>query len=270
MSLTGQRSSRLLVQPNTTAKAMPEAAVNLSGRHLVVALPCSSGVVPQQFLDALIRTAGVLRKHGVTLTISTRVGSGIIDKARDELIHSFLTRTEGTDMLFIDDDIVFEPDDVLRLMAWATTREVVIGPYCTKDEEPTFHYGLQGDDNGKVIQDDNGLIRVSAAPAGFMLLRRSALERMRGAYPELRYQPRKGEFKGEMITAMCMMFLEAHPDGTRRIGEDIALCKRWTKIGGEIWLDPVIELGHVGRKEYRKSYVGWLNERSASATLEAA
>jgi len=245
---------------------MPGTAVNLAGRHLVVGLPCYTGVVPSALMDALIRTVSALRAHGVTTTISTRTGSGIIDKVRDELIHSFVTRTEGTDLLFLDDDIVFKPDDVLRLMAWATTREVVCGPYCTKDEEPTFHYGLRGDENGKIIQDGDGLLSCLTAPAGFMLLRRSALERMRGAYPDLRYQPKRGEFKGETVSALCMMHLEDQPDGTRsRIGEDIALCKRWTAIGGEIWLDPVIELGHVGRKEYRRSYVDWLQARQTTA-----
>lgn len=30
------------------------------------------------------------------------------------------------------------------------------------------------------------------------------------------------------------------------LGDDLAFCRRWTKIGGEIWLDLESRLTHVG------------------------
>ena len=38
-----------------------------------------------------------------------------------------------------------------------------------------------------------------------------------------------------------------HEQETKRyLSEDYAFCRRWQKIGGEVWLDPLVELDHVG------------------------
>ena len=34
------------------------------------------------------------------------------------------------------------------------------------------------------------------------------------------------------------------------LSEDFTFAKRWKKIGGKIWLDPRISLGHIGRYTY--------------------
>ena len=32
----------------------------------------------------------------------------------------------------------------------------------------------------------------------------------------------------------------------RYLSEDYTFCRRWQKLGGEIWLDPEIKLNHIG------------------------
>lgn len=241
--------------------------VDLNGRHLVVGMPAYSKSFPSEFQDALIRTLAACRKHGVKVTIAERGGSALIDKTRDEIVHAFLRRTDGTDLLFIDADIVWEPSDVLRLLVWSQERQFVVAPYCTKGDNPEFYYDLVPDESGHVVQDRQGLIQLKSAPSGFSLIRRDALTEMVDSYPELRYLPQKGEFKGEEITALHLMHLRDNGDGTRsRIGEDIAFCNRWTALDGEIWMDPGITLGHIGRKVYRMSYPEWIAARQPIAT----
>ena len=36
------------------------------------------------------------------------------------------------------------------------------------------------------------------------------------------------------------------PDDNRYLSEDYTFCRRWQKIGGEIWLDPNTKLNHIG------------------------
>jgi hypothetical protein len=204
-----------------------EKTFDLTGRHLVIGMPAYGGMFPDEFQNALIETLLVCRKHGVTVTTASRCGSALIDKTRDEIFHSFLTRTNGTDLLMIDSDIVWTPDDVMRLLGWTTDKEFVIGPYCTKEDNPAFFYDLVPSDTGKLIQDENGLIAVKSAPGGFNMMRRSVIEKMVAGYPELVYRAKRGEFKDEDLSALSMMYLEDKPDGTRlRIGEDIAFCNR--------------------------------------------
>jgi hypothetical protein len=38
-----------------------------------------------------------------------------------------------------------------------------------------------------------------------------------------------------------------HEEDTKRyLSEDYAFCRRWQKLGGEIWLDPLVKLDHIG------------------------
>ena len=44
-----------------------------------------------------------------------------------------------------------------------------------------------------------------------------------------------------------------------RLSEDYTFCKRWQAIGGEIWVDPVIEFGHTGTFTYDGALINQMN-----------
>lgn len=240
---------------------------DLSGRHLVIAVPAYTGTVSTDFQDAMIRTINLGHTHGVKVTVSTRVRSALIDKVRDEMVHAFLTRTDGTDLLFIDSDVIWNPEDVMRLLVWTKARDFVVGPYCTKEEEPSFYYDLMPNERGKVIQDDQGLVRIKSCPGGFNMMTRAGLDRTVAEFEDMQYVAHRGDFKGETLTALHMMYLKENPDGTRsRIGEDIAFSRRWLEACGQIWMDPTIQLKHIGEKQYSRSYVEWLSSRQEGSS----
>lgn len=248
-----------------------QLTVDLNGRHLVLGLPAYDGKFPDEFQTAIIETLTLCRKHGVKVTVASRIGSALIDKTRDEIVHAYLHTTDGTDLLFIDNDIVWNADDVLRLLMWATTHDFVCGPYCVKQDDPSFYYDLLPDKAGKIIQDSEGLIELKSAPGGFNMISRKALENMVLGNPELNYVAHRGEFKGETVCALSMMYLHENSDGTRsRIGEDIAFSNRYRQTGGRMWLDPAIELGHIGKKVYRASYIDWIYGQQNLAAKAAA
>jgi hypothetical protein len=239
---------------------------NLAGRHVVLGLPAYDGRFPAAFQRAVVETMTSCRHHGVTVTLAERTKSALIDKTRDEIVHGFLHKTEGTDLLMIDSDIVWEGEDVLRLLAWTGRYGFVVGPYCTKTSPPQFYYDLEPTPEGKVDQNKDGLIRLRSAPGGFNCVARDRLEKMVEAYPELRYRASRGEFKGDEITALHMMYLRDNPDGSRsRIGEDIAFCNRYRERVGNIWMDPAIVLAHLGEQEYRMSYIDWIAKQQTKA-----
>jgi hypothetical protein len=35
-------------------------------------------------------------------------------------------------------------------------------------------------------------------------------------------------------------------DTKRYLSEDYAFCRRWQELGGEVWLDPIVKLDHIG------------------------
>lgn len=248
-----------------------QVTVDLAGRHLLLAVPAYDWTLPVELRQAIAETVEACRKHGVRTTQMERSGSALIEKVRAEIGHQFLYHTDADCLLMVDSDIVWSPDDVLRLLAWSDTRDFVVAPYCTKEDEPVFYYGLSPGPDGKLLQDADGLVRCATAPGGFNLVTRAAMEALVAAYPELVYRSGRGFLKGEDVCALWHTYLRDGADGVRTyVGEDIAFCNRWTAIGGEIWMDPAISLGHIGRKIYRQDYGAWLTARAAQRSADTS
>lgn len=83
-----------------------------------------------------------------------------------------------------------------------------------------------------------------ACGAGFMLLRRSVVERMTAAALEAgaTYWP---SAPGVQVAALWNGHGLASSKG-RFEGEDYSFCRRWREFGGEIFTDTPVTLGHVG------------------------
>jgi len=89
---------------------------------------------------------------------------------------------------------------------------------------------------------------VKAGPTGFMMIDRKVFEKMAEAYPEKKTKNRQmvGQ-KVEVMDEFWYTFFETdvHPENGY-LGEDIAFCNLWTKIGGRIFADTKTKLVHYG------------------------
>lgn len=104
------------------------------------------------------------------------------------------------------------------------------------------------------IQMGSGLIKMKWLSSGCWCIKRSALERMVKAYPELEYVG-DDNVTGKKIYGLCIPALFEMSDykgGTYKkyLSEDWALCERWKAIGGEIYADTSIVLNHLGKIPY--------------------
>lgn len=59
----------------------------------------------------------------------------------------------------------------------------------------------------------------------------------------------------------------AYRCGRIKYGEDYSFCRRWRDIGGRVWIDPEIRMGHCGYKTFVGSVGEWLKERSNGANV---
>lgn len=242
---------------------------DLAGKHLVICIPAYDGNMPTDQVVSVINTINLLKTHGVDTTLEIRAGSALIPKARAELIHAFLDHTDGTHALCVDSDVVWEPNDAVRLLAFCTEVHSVCAPYPTKEDPADFHYSLFSDKHGKAIQSNRGLIKMKSAPMGFNCFSREGLEMVRSEYPELNAIAKRSGFEGETINQMFHMEIALDEEGIPRlIGEDIAFYRRWVEVWGEAWMDASIQLKHLGRKAYRKDYREYLSEKSAERRRE--
>ena len=168
----------------------------------------------------------------------------LIQRARNNSVTTFLD-TEYDRFLFIDSDIEFEPEDVLKL--WNADKDIVCGAYSMKREDcPTSAWV-----DGSLVDLEklDGLTKIDFCGTGFVMYKRKVFEEMKSHYPERIHSEGK---PGENVLSHRVSFAYFDPrveDGVY-YSEDYAQCLDWRAMGGEIWIDPTIHLTHWGSKGY--------------------
>ena len=107
-------------------------------------------------------------------------------------------------MLCIDADLGYPAQAVLAMLD--ADKEFICGVYPargTQGKEFTFRPALNDDDT---IVAENHLLKMEYIPAGFMLLKRSVIEKMRNHFPELYYCPKYDKEKKQ--AAYCFFDTE--------------------------------------------------------------
>jgi hypothetical protein len=108
-----------------------------------------------------------------------------------------------------------------------------------------IRFFLSGAD-GEVEANEYGCIPVNGLGLGFTCVQRTVIEKIAERSPKLIY-PDVDEGPVPRI------FRCDERDGWAR-GEDIAFFDDVRELGFQPWLDPTIELGHIGAKEYRAKF----------------
>jgi hypothetical protein len=105
--------------------------------------------------------------------------------------------------------------------------------------------------DGKLVDlsEFNGPTPIDYAGTGFLMIKRSAFEKVQDAHPEARHMEGK---VGECYDLFPVGVTEEEDWRERYYrSEDYGFCEWWRELGGQIILEPSIRLGHVGRKVYR-------------------
>ena len=182
-------------------------------------------------------------QYGVSVRLGDVSGCSIITMARNQLVHEFL-KSDCTELLFIDSDVIATADDVLRLMAQSGDKDITAGAYPRRSKDKNFFADLYFDEN-QDLEFDGSLMRLERVGTGFMLIQRHVIEAMVAAHPEWFY-----DFKGEQV---CGVFDFQNRDG-RYLGEDYLFCDRAREHGFKIHIDVDISLPHVGTEAFENNF----------------
>lgn len=184
---------------------------------------------------SLARTTAELARRGIPFQLGIPDDVKNVDDGRNGLTREFLAGT-CTDLLFIDSDMRWEPESVLRILSW--NEDVVCGAYRFKSESGTYPVG-------RIFSADEktGLLDVSYAPTGFMRIRRRVFEKL---------APTQRKSGGTSFYFM-RQFNENSYDGG-----DVNFCRKWIASGGKVKVDPKIWFEHVGDKRYGGRFSDYL------------
>ena len=211
--------------------------ISLKGRSLMIGIPAYDSKIDIDSALNLMLLAGIAGKHGFQMQIAHVSGCSILPRARNTLIARFM-QSDCTDFLFLDTDVVFTPEDIVRLMGLATNKDIVAGVYPKKNKEDELAVDLLYSDTGSpIIEPEFNIYEAVHAPTGFMLIRRHVIEKMMDAYPELMY----GEKTENLV---CYALFDFQLKNQAYYGEDYIFCQRARAIGLKVHIDPILSLGH--------------------------
>ena len=236
---------------------------------IFLSTPCYGGLCLEPYMTSILRLQILLIKEGIQLMIDTTENESLVHRARNVSIGRFMQKSDSEFFMFVDADVEFEPEAVVRLLK--SGHDIAVACYpkkCIFWDQAKL--AVETDDNrnmsmlssslvvniGAVSRPiENGFIEVLDGPTGFMLIKREVIEKMCAHYPELNCV---NDHQNRDFDSYCAIFdCMIDPDSRRYLSEDYAFCRRWQQMGGKIHADVNTTLGHVGNLPFS----GCLKER---------
>lgn len=209
--------------------------------------PCYGGLVTEPHFRSCLELRQALNIAGMEHSWLTGRNESLIARARNEMTATFL-ESDYTHMMWLDADIEFTPEDVASL--WNLEADVAVGIYPMKKPEKCWYAAWVDGELVKDLDRFSGPIEVDYAGTGFMLIRRSCIDKMIEAYPETKYEGPNGEVYALYNTPV----VEGHFDS-----EDYHFCRKWRALGGKVLADPSVRLIHHGAYAFGSGKFGELD-----------
>lgn len=234
-------------------------------RHVWIAIPAYTGQIHLGTMRSLIADMLAFADRGDKVTIFDESGNAMIGDCRGLIVAKFLESEDGTDLIFVDSDVAWEAGALLKLVDQPVDFAAAIYP----QRKDPINFCVQWIQERAELWADpqTGLLEVAGVPAGCMRMSRLMLQRMVESYPETAFYC--AEAKDDTVWDLFGAYREPS-DPRIKYGEDYSFCRRWRDIGGQVWVDPEIKMGHVGFKTFTGSLGAYLRTRPGqlAATID--
>ena len=220
-----------------------------AGRKVLLATS-SYGSPDPTYTYSIARSREALSAAGIPSGYMLLVGFCHVDDARNAIVREFL-KSDCSELLFLDADVSWTPEGIVQLCK--RDLDLVGGVYPYRRESQNMPVRLLNTN----LPDESGLLEVEGLPTGFMKINRRVLEQI--AKCSLIYLDK---------TEDTPQVFERLTGGDKtRWGGDIAFCNKWRDLGGKIYADTEIRLGHAATVIYRDSLGAYLR-RNGGLTLD--
>lgn len=183
-------------------------------------------------------------------TVKPYYGSDLyIDRSRNICAELFL-KSDCDRMVFIDSDLEFDDDAILKLIKY--DKPLIAGIYRYKKDLEEYTTTLDFSIENNCKDEETGLVYVERAPTGLMNIERKVFEDMKDYYHMI---PDERGIYSYFDTGIRFK------DDNNWYGEDTYFCKRYSEMGGVIMAEPRITFTHIGTKEYKGNFHEFLMGR---------
>lgn len=208
----------------------------------MIALPCHGGIVSEKTTMSLFNLGKLLVRNNIPHGLLTQANSSLITQGRSKCANFFLNNTDHEYLFFLDSDIGFNPEDVLKLLLHQV--DIVSGPYPMKTIPIRYCYDILQPEQRK-----GDLVKIEGNGMGFVMIHRNVFVKMAQNFPDLKYIPSLKDSNYPPTEAELNnsyhYFME-HKADNAFMSEDKSFFYRAIMVGYDIWLDTSIKLQHIG------------------------
>jgi predicted O-methyltransferase YrrM len=219
-----------------------------TGKKVLLATPAYH-TTAAAYTYAIARSREALHAAGIQTAYLLLQGNCHVDDGRNSIVRDFL-ESDCTDLVFLDADVDWEPEALVQLCKHDL--DIVGGVY---------PYRREGGESMPVrmmpdTQIVDGLLEVEGLPTGFVKIKRHVLEKMAAVRP----------WYFDKIYPTHLVFDRPDPDADHtRWGGDIDFCNRWRAMGGKLYADAELRLGHTATVVVRDSLAASIRRMSGTA-----
>ena len=225
-----------------------------------IPLICYNHTCNTEWMMSILKLLNSAKETGLNMSFYPIFFESLVSRARNAAVAHFLEDEENTHLLFIDSDIIFEPEDVYRLIQ--ADKDVIAGMYPKKyivwdrlkknpdAERVDFPIG------GEIKVTDDDYVESNYLPTGFLMIKREAILKLIAEHPELKYRNDIDGY-GFDNDNFYNLFNAGVRNGIYE-SEDWGFCSLWKESGGQVLIHPDINLKHVGWHEYSGNLINYI------------
>ena len=233
--------------------------------HLVIGTPMYGGMCTSEYTDSLLKLSEAANKSNVKLTTIFLGNESLIQRGRNTIAHHFMNLPDATHLLFIDADLKFRTEDIVKMIK--ADKELIIGPVPLKgyDWEEIRQRAVNGEDDigrtggvfninhlpGIQMEDEETPFEIEHGGNAMMMIRRDCLEALA---PHTPYYTNGGRSLPDGIEIKDYFRVEVDPERKHLLSEDYFFCHSYRQIGGKVWCAPWCQIGHFGSHLFNGHY----------------
>jgi hypothetical protein len=222
-------------------------------RKVYIGIPAGGSIMVNTVIS-LLATQNEFRDLGWPKpTIYFRVGDSDLCRARNAIIGKFL-ESDCTDLMLIDSDISWPIGAISTLVE--CEKDFVAASYRGRTDDKDIYFVLWPDKKEMWTSPRTGtpLLKVDGVTIGFCRLTRACVEKMVDSL--------NGDFTFDPLCPdeKIPWLIDFERGNGVRYEEGYSLCRKWRNLGGDVWVDPMINLGHMGPKVFEGNLIEFLDK----------
>ena len=233
--------------------------------HLVIGTPMYGGMCTSEYTQSLLNLSESANKSDVKLTTIFLGNESLIQRGRNTVAHHFMNLPDATHLLFIDADIKFRTEDIVKMIA--ADKSLIVGPVALKGynwDEIRQAAVNNEDDIGRTggvfninklpgidMVDENTPFEIEHGGNAFMMIRRDVFETLK---PHTPIYTNGGRSLPDGVEIYDYFRVEINKDTNHLLSEDYFLCHSYRQLGGKVWCAPWVETGHFGSHLFNGKY----------------